>query len=174
MKKIGIFGGTFDPIHIGHLTILRHFIQKCALNHCYVVPNKVSPFKQNKVNMLSDVARMALIEEKMQDIPNVTVSLYEIEKAEVSYSIDTVLHFKMLHPNDELFLLIGFDVALDFSKWKEYEKILDLVQIVIATRPEPPTALEKQQVDDIFVGRKVIWLDNPIVDITGTQIRGEM
>ena len=113
--SIGIFGGTFDPFHKGHISILNDFILKCDLSLCYVVPNKCSPFK-NRSNLFSDKERINIIERKIRSIPKAKLSLFEIQKDRTSYTIDTLIHFQIIHSNDKLFLLIGSDVANEFCK----------------------------------------------------------
>jgi nicotinate-nucleotide adenylyltransferase len=114
MNKIGIFGGTFDPIHYGHINILNCFIEKCNLDICYIIPAKCSPFKQNKTNMYSDDERIKLIEKEIINIPKIKISRYEIDNTEISYTINTITYFKNQFTDVELFLLIGYYVATQF------------------------------------------------------------
>ena len=116
MQKIGLFGGTFDPIHLGHTTILNCFIEKCELDQCYVIPAKCSPFKQDKSNKYTDEERISLIEAELISIPKAVLSLFEINNHCVSYSINTITYFKEHHPASDLHLLIGFDAAVSFHK----------------------------------------------------------
>ena len=116
MKKIGLFGGTFDPIHLGHTTIIECFINKCNLDICYIIPAKCSPFKQDQINLHPDNDRISLIQNAIKNIPNAKLSLFEINNTEISYSINTIQYFKQIYPNDEIFLLIGYDVAMTFHK----------------------------------------------------------
>jgi nicotinate-nucleotide adenylyltransferase len=170
--NIGLFGGTFDPIHIGHITIAECFVQVCELDVCYFIPAKCSPFKQSKINMFSDGERCKLLAEAIKDNPKFLLSKYELEHDSISYTSDTLQYFKALYPNDKIFLLLGTDQTIKFNEWKNYEWIIDNATIVIATRPEPLPATDKKHIDEIFK-HHCIWLNNPIVDITSTKIRAK-
>ena len=171
MKNIGLFGGTFDPFHLGHSTIIRSFIQKCNIDICYIIPAKCSPFKQNKINKFSDEERILLINNEIKNIPNTKLSLFEINKNEISFFIDTINHYKKKHPTDNFFLLIGYDVAITFHKWKDFSQILSLSTVVIANRTENNTHEHDIQIQKTFENYQPIWLDNPIIDISSSQLR---
>ena len=171
MKKVGLFGGTFDPIHKGHIKIAELFVEKCDLDICYFIPTKNSPFKVAKQKMFSDEERCAKIEFATSANNKFELCKYEIENTNISYSVDTVGHFKDKFSDAELFLLIGTDQAINFHLWREHEKILELVCVVIATRPEKLTADEQIQIEKTFDSKKHLWLNNPIIDITSTKIR---
>ena len=173
MKKNGLFGGTFDPIHTGHIKIAELFVEICNLDMCYFIPNKKSPFKINKINKYSDKERCEKIEKVISKNPNFKLCDFEIKKSEISYSIETILYFCEMFSTSELYLLIGSDQAKDFDKWKDFQKILELVKLVIATRPEGISAAEKMEIEQKLnlQSNKIIWLNNPIFDITSTKIR---
>jgi nicotinate-nucleotide adenylyltransferase len=171
MKKIGLFGGTFDPVHQGHLGIAELFVEKYELNICYFIPTKNSPFKIEKTKMFSDEMRCQKIEEMILGYPKFELCKYEIENSEISYTVETVRYFKDKFPNENLFLLIGTDQAINFHLWKDYEKILELVCVVIATRPEKITTEEQTQIEKTFHDKNFSLLNNPIFDITSTRIR---
>jgi len=172
MQKIGIFGGTFAPFHIGHLTIVKCFIEQCELDKCYIVPNKCSPFKTDVDILHSNAKRLEIIEKNIIDIHNMELCLYELNnEVEISYSIDTIKYFREIYTAADLFLLIGNDVALHFGKWKNYEEILEMVKIVIAARDDKHNEDNNKQLDKIFGVWGYILLENPIVDISSTAIR---
>ena len=171
MEKIGLFGGTFDPVHNGHLKIAELFVEKCELDICYFIPAKNSPFKIAKPKMFSDEERCQKIEQIIFENSKLQLCKYELESSEVSYTVDTVEYFKNKYFGSELFLLVGTDQAINFHLWKEFEKILEKVCVVIATRPEIITENERKQIEKNFYCKKYLWLKNPIIDITSTKIR---
>lgn len=171
--KIGIFGGTFDPPHFGHITIAKCFINECLLDMCYFVPNKRSPFKLTKENMLNDQERINAITKMLKNNDKMKICDYEISKDAISYSIDTVQYFKREFSHDELFLLIGEDQALHFNKWRHYEQILEICNIIIARRPEMLSNEAQIQIKNIFQNAKCQYLSNPIINITSSLLRAE-
>ncbi len=168
MQNIGIFGGTFDPFHIGHLTIVKCFIEKCSLDKCFIVPAKCSPFKVDKNNLYNNNERIKTIKKYIKGIDKLEISLYEVNNPNpVSYTIDTINYYKNKYNIADIFLLIGYDAAIHFEKWKDYKTILDIAGIVIANRGEDN---DKEILKKIFVNG-YIDLNNPLINISSTSIR---
>ncbi len=143
MRKIILFGGSFDPIHLGHLDMAK--VAKNAVNADEVIfilakhPRWKSPGVD--VNARLDMLRLAV-----QKVNGFSISLYEVDSdAEINYTIDTVLHFREVYPTAELFYLIGFDEVALFPKWKEPEKLSQTVHLLAYGRPGYP--LDKTIVD---------------------------
>jgi len=171
MKNIGLFGGTFDPVHEGHIHIAEVFTSQFELDLCIFVPANISPFKiKNKDAMYSAAERLSLLKIKTEKNSKFYISEHEITSGGISYTIDTVTHFYDLYPNSNLFLLIGTDQAIKFNMWKDYEKILKLVTVVIAKRQPLPTQEEIIYINNIF-NNKAKWLDNKIIPVSSTEIR---
>lgn len=130
--KIGIFGGSFDPIHIGHITLVRRALDLLQLDRVVVIPAFVSPFKVEKPPRASEVDRLQMVKLAFFDQKDVEVSDIEIKKRGVSYTIDTIRELKSQYSNtDELFLLLIEDQVSTFPRWKAYEEILALAHVVI-------------------------------------------
>lgn len=129
--KIGIFGGSFNPIHIGHQNIADDAIRFLSLDKLIFVPAHKSPFKK-KIKYEDDNHRINMIKlilkEKME------VSDFEVKRKGTSYTIDTVKYFKSIYPKDELVLIIGSDQLYKLHKWRDIEKITKLAQIVVFRR----------------------------------------
>jgi len=165
LDKIGIYGGTFDPIHLGHLIIAQCFVEQFSLDKCFFVPAKISPFKTDQTTTFSDEERTMMIELSIQGNPLFSVETYELSTAEISYTINTVNYFKEKYPNSELYLLIGYDQAINFDKWKESAKIKEITKVVVARR-----IVNHKEYTDNFPNN-FIALNNPIISISSTYLR---
>ncbi len=130
MKRI-IFGGTFDPIHKGHESILKSAMQHTGATSCILVPNLKTTYKQTTTNPIDRLNMVKIVAQKN----HWDVSEYEISQTnQVSYTINTVKHFKALYPMDELYLLIGSDQLNVFDTWYQYQDILNYVTLLIYPR----------------------------------------
>lgn len=129
--KIALFGGSFNPIHKGHIKIAKLAIKNLNLDQLIFIPCQKNPFKKN-VNYADSNKRLAMIKMVLED--KMDVSTFEIKQEGPSYTIETVKHFKNKYPNDELFLIIGSDNLSKLQKWKNIDQISKLVQIVIFKR----------------------------------------
>ncbi|MDR0904107.1 MAG: nicotinate (nicotinamide) nucleotide adenylyltransferase [Ruminococcus sp.] len=135
--KIGIFGGTFDPPHIGHINAVSSAKRMLSLDRVIVVPAYVSPFKINREVTAPEhrleMAKLAF------DKPFSDISDYEVSKGGVSYTIDTIRHFAGLYPNSAYTLILGTDAFLGFDKWYKYREILSLVNLAVVARSAEDT-----------------------------------
>jgi len=162
MEKIGIFGGTFDPIHLGHLITARSVKEIRNLSQIIFIPAKTSPLKQD-IESASPKHRFEMTKLAVEDFPDFSVSDYEINNSEISYSINTIKYFKNLYKNIDL--IIGYDNFLVFDKWYEWEEILELVDVVVLKRFfENPVQGKMKLANFIFV-------DSPTIQISSTVIR---
>ncbi|MGA2775767.1 MAG: nicotinate-nucleotide adenylyltransferase [Candidatus Omnitrophota bacterium] len=159
--KIGILGGTFNPIHTGHLILAEEAREKLKLNKIIFVPAHLPPHKDN-----SDIAqaqqRFAMLKLALKGNKHFAVSNIEIKRQGRSYTIDTLKEFKKLYPNDELFFLIGSDLLKYLDEWKDLGEIIKMVKFITATRPGYP--LEK-------IPTYISTLPIRAVDISAFEIR---
>lgn len=132
--KIGIFGGTFNPPHIGHLIVAEHVRSELSLDKIFFVPAEIPPHKLNQ-NVASSDHRLAMLRLAIQDNPRFDVSEIELRRGGVSFTVDTLRELTTEHPHDQFFLLIGMDNLSEFYTWKSPEKILELATVVVMTRP---------------------------------------
>lgn len=143
-----IFGGSFDPVHNGHLNLVKQVSGRAGLDEVIVMPAGISPFKQNMERIpASGRQRFEMCRLAFRDVPHVTVSDYEISQPEVSYTINTVRRLKEQYPSDELFLIIGSDMLLSFHRWRNFEEILSMCGLIAASRESGQSdisELEKQ------------------------------
>jgi len=165
--KVGLFGGSFDPIHNGHLQLARWTKNKLFLDRIIFIPAAVPPHKQ-LMNMAPSTHRKRMIQIAIEDYPEFDVSDVELKREGVSYTIDTIFYFqkKLSLKNDNLFLIIGADSLLDFSNWKDPDKIINNCQLVVLQRP----GINLEQALAKFKQRAII-LQSPLIDISATEIR---
>ena len=122
MAKIGIYGGTFNPIHHGHLHILRQFMEQLSLNRAILIPDRVPPHKPAH-DMAPAEDRLAMCRLAVKDMEGVTVSDMEMKRQGKSYTADTLRELKIQFPEDELFLLMGEDMFLTVDHWYQPDVI---------------------------------------------------
>lgn len=165
--KIGIFGGTFDPIHIAHLLLAEWIKEEFNLSKIIFVPAATPPHKQNQ-KMTPPLLRLQMVQLAIQRNPVFEASNFEIEKGDISYSIDTIHHFRQRHqlPAKQLFFIIGADSLLELTLWRNPEQILRDCQVVVYQRRGYDITKAKKK----FL-RHVILLDNPIIEISSSTIR---
>lgn len=169
-SNIGIFGGTFNPIHNAHLNIAESFVREINLDLCYFVPAYQSPFRINESDIISPEYRLEMVEIALKKKSKFSVLKYEIEKKETSYTIDTVKHIRELHSNDNLFLLIGGDQAKSFYLWNKYKEILSLVELCIIKRPNfSIDEITQQKLTSDNKQARIIQTE--LYDISASQIR---
>lgn len=137
--KIGLFGGSFDPIHSGHLIVAESIKEKLSLDKVIFVPAAQNPLKNHSV-IASNQDRVNMIHLAIQDNPHFQVSEIELSRGGASYTIDTVRDLKAALPAGvKLFWIAGIDILNKLHLWKEIETLKKLVQFVIVSRPNSPS-----------------------------------
>ncbi len=139
-KRIGILGGTFNPVHTGHLILAEEVREKLGLDKVVFVPTFLAPHKDNS-GLAEASDRFRMIELAIKGNPYFAVSDIEIKRKGRSYTIDTVKEFKKLYGRDELYFITGSDLLTYLGEWKDLDEIIKIVKFVVATRPGYP--LEK-------------------------------
>jgi len=162
--KIGLFGGTYNPVHNAHLFIAEEVIDFFDLDKLFIIPAYIQPFKKNH-DVLNSKKRIELIKEAI-DNDKIAVSDYEIKQKSISYSIKTVKEFSK---KGDIYFIIGSDSAFYFDKWKNYNKIIDMVKkIVVFPRKGYPKNKIKDKVKSFD---KFTFLNTLILEISSTDIR---
>ena len=173
--KIGIIGGTYNPVHNAHLEIAGLFREQMQLGRCFFVPANISPFKTEDLSAIEIPSehRVAMLELALADFPDFEIEMFEILKKGISHTYDTILYFKNKFPNAELHLLIGDDQAALFTNWGNWEKILKSASLCIANRNKEMDISTKNQILNTLTidGKIPFWLDTPIIDISSSMIR---
>ena len=133
--RLGLFGGTFDPIHIGHLRAALEVKQGFALDQIFIIPAALPPHK--KGHQVADAAdRLKMVELGVRDYPGFSVSDIELQRSGPSYSIDTINHFKNSSNQDaEIFFISGLDAFLEIDTWKSYKELLRQIAFIVIARP---------------------------------------
>ncbi len=163
MKAVGILGGTFDPIHLGHLITARAVREIRKLDKIIFVPAFISPFKKNN-RTAEALHRLKMVQLSIEGIPYFDCSDIEIKRENISYTIDTLRKMKEHYKNLEL--IIGFDNIIDFSKWKKPDSILEIAKIVVLKREASNEPADK---DKYFNSAE--FVETPIIEISSSEIR---
>lgn len=166
--KIGILGGTFDPIHQGHLTLARAAQKQFGLDKVLFVPVFIPPHKSSRRDIVPAPYRYRMVELAIRHEPDFEISHAELDRPDISYTIDTLMTLKKLHSKDELFLILGSDAFLEFASWREPQEIRKLVHFLIAPRKEED--LKKGKIRLPFEDG-VSWVQMPICPISSSDIR---
>jgi nicotinate-nucleotide adenylyltransferase len=162
--KIGLFFGSFNPIHVGHLIIAQHLLNVSDLDKIWMVVSPHNPLK-DKSTLAKDFDRLHLVRLATEDHSKIKASNIEFTLPKPSYTIDTLTHLKEKFPEEDFSLIMGSDNLHSLPKWKNYEKILEQYDIRIYKRPNSP-------VSEIWENHpKIKIYDAPLLDISSTFIR---
>ncbi|MBN2160863.1 MAG: nicotinate-nucleotide adenylyltransferase [Spirochaetes bacterium] len=163
--KIGIFGGTFNPIHYGHLINAEIIRSDFNLDKIILVPSRYPVHKKLDGDVPAQ-ERYAMAVLAVAGLQEFDVSRIEIDREGPSYTITTVEELRAAYPESELHLIIGTDSLATFASWREKDRLLSSVQIIVMRRPG-----QERPPDMDFGGHIVRFAENPLVDISSTEIR---
>lgn len=172
MKRKGIFGGTFDPIHNGHLHIAYEALYKLGLDKVIFIPSGNPPHKTDKI-VTDAQLRFTLVKETIENEKKFEVSDYEIKKKNLSYTYETLKFFNSLQPETEWYFITGVDCLMQIDTWKNVHQILNQCKFVVFNRPgyrKQDIENQKRKIEEKY-DKKIIFLDIPILEISSTQIR---
>jgi nicotinate-nucleotide adenylyltransferase len=161
--KIGLFFGSFNPIHMGHMIIANIMVESTDLDKVWFVVSPQNPFKPAK-GLLHEFDRYDMVRAAVYDNYKLEVSDIEFNLPKPSFTIHTLVHLKEKHPNKEFKIIIGEDNLESFTKWKNHERILDDYGLYVYPRPGAKTSELKQH-------SNVKMVDAPLLDISATFIR---
>lgn len=140
--KIGILGGTFDPIHQGHLLLARSAQKQHQLDKILFVPALIPPHKTGRRDMTPAPYRYRMVELALKHESGFEISPIEFDRPEISYTVETLRVLRKKYPGDDFFLIVGADAAAEISQWKEAEKIRKMAALLVAGRPGYPVLEE--------------------------------
>ena len=171
MERIGIYGGSFDPPHIGHIQAAKQAVEALQLDRLFVIPVASPPHKGGC--RASEAHRLEMVRLALQDEHKIQVSDHEIARGGTSYTYETVEAFRDKYPQAQLYLLMGSDMFQSFHTWKHPEKILEQVNPVVFCRGDKDEKTKNQAQKETLEaqGHKAVLLDNPVLEISSTQMR---
>ena len=165
MKKIGLYFGTFNPIHIGHLTIANHMVEYSDLDEIWMIVTPHNPFK-NKSSLLDNHHRLEMVYKATENYPKIIPSDIEFKLPQPNYTINTLVHLEERHPNKSFSLIMGEDNLKSLHKWKNYETILENYNVYVYPR------ISENKIPEQFLNNpKIIKVAAPIMEISSTFIR---
>ena len=165
MKKIGLYFGTFNPIHIGHLILANHFAETTDLDEVWLVVTPQNPMKR-KDSILDNHHRLELVYKATYDYPKLRPSDIEFGLPMPNYTINSLTHIEEKHPDKQFVLLMGEDNLVSFPKWKNYELILDRYELYVYPRKTDRTIPKQFQNNP-----KINLIDAPQIELSSSAIR---
>jgi len=165
MKKIGLYFGTFNPIHIGHLILANHFAETTDLDEVWLVVTPQNPMKR-KDSILDNHHRLELVYKATYDYPKLRPSDIEFGLPMPNYTINSLTHLEEKHPDKQFVLLMGEDNLVSFPKWKNYELILERYELYVYPRKTDRTIPKQFQNNP-----KINLIDAPQIELSSSAIR---
>ena len=166
--KVGLYFGTFNPIHIGHLVIANHMVEFSDLDQVWFVVTPQSPFK-TKQSMLDNYQRLEMVYRATEDYPKLRPSDIEFNLPQPNYTINTLVYLQEKYTDYEFALIMGEDNLNSFHKWKNHEVILENHELYVYPRISQDTTE-----NDLRQSKKVHLIDAPIMEISSTFIRNSI
>lgn len=152
MKHIGLFGGTFNPIHFGHLRPAQEVLERFALDKIVFIPSALPPHKHT--TYLTDAKyRLEMIRLAIQDCPHFEASDVEVQRCGHSYTIDTIRYFTSILSDSKLYFIIGTDAFWDIDSWKSYQELFSLISFIVMSRPGSSDNIDGKALQDYLKKR---------------------
>lgn len=170
--KIGILGGTFDPIHIGHLISAEYAREFLELDKVLFMPSGLHPFKVNDTITSSDM-RVEMTSLAIAENPYFDISLIGVNRNDTNYTIDDIMDLKEENPNDEIYFIIGSDIIDEIEKWKDFYKLARLCKFVLFDRwgRDEERIDEKIKELELLYKLDIVKIKSPVIEISSTAIR---
>ena len=173
MERIGIYGGTFNPVHVGHYRGAQYAREALGLDRILMIPDKIAPHKQLPEGSASAQQRLEMVRLGLPQDRAIEASSVSLDRDGPSYAYETVAQIRTMYPQAKLYLLLGDDMLPGFPNWRQPEMLLKEAALAVFCRGGaavlPAITQAKDQVE--AMGGEVILLDNPITDISSTQLR---
>ena len=165
--RLGIFGGTFDPPHVGHLLAASDAFEHLALDQLVLVPAATQPLKAGRVTA-SAADRLAMVRLTAGTDPRLETDSVEVDREGLSYTVDTLAEFARRFPSAEMFLLVGADVLSTFRQWRHPQTILELATLAVLRRADSEGAVVEM---DAELSRRAAFIPTRRIDVSSTEIR---
>ncbi len=182
-NRIGLYGGTFDPVHLGHLKVARSVLELFEIEKVLFVPAQLAPHKLTRP-VTASLHRYAMLALATQDDPALAISTYELDGSDRRFTVDTIGHFQQeLGDEYELFFIMGADSWSEIKTWREWQRLLSMVHHVVVTRPGYDVEVHDEVSDRIVDLRsrelsttnwsapKIFFTDIVFEDVSATEIR---
>jgi nicotinate-nucleotide adenylyltransferase len=167
VTRVGLFGGTFDPPHVGHLAIAESARRSAGLDEVLFVPTRRNPLKDDEPTV-SAADRYEMVRRALENAPGLRASRVELDREGPSYTIDTLR--TVAREGQELFLVLGADALRDVPRWREAPRVLELATLLVAKRPAAPEP-ELGAIRALSPRARVRLLDSPLVDLSSRELR---
>ena len=173
MKRIGIYGGTFNPPHMGHLEAAKYAVEALNLDLLLLIPDRTAPHKVLPQGSPTPEQRLEMLKLAVRDLDRIEVSALALEREGPSYTADTVEQLRQIYPDAELVLLMGADMLERFAQWKNADRILEHADLACFSRGlrGEEARIEAAVRELEAAGARVTRLRNPVIDISSTQLR---
>ena len=172
MKKIGILGGTFDPVHYGHIGLANDASEEAGLDEVIMIPAKIQPFKRDR-RITSGEDRFEMVDLVADQYDGISVSEFELRQDSVSYTYLTMRHMQELYSDAKLYFISGTDSFLKIESWTNADELLERYSYIVGTRPgyRQDELKETMERVNLKFGTEVINIHNRQMDISATVIR---
>ena len=187
-ERVGLFGGTFDPVHCGHIRAAEEVCKRFSLDRVLFIPSFIPPHKE-RAGIAPAHDRLRMVELACREEPRFAASSIEVDAGETSYSILTLERIKRIHPGAWIFFVLGVDAFLEIETWRDHERVLKECLFIVITRPgyrleqaeripggprgeEVHHVSENEKIgEDLFRTRRIFFLPIPALDISSTEVR---
>lgn len=170
MKKVGLFFGSFNPIHIGHLILANYILENTDMDELWFVVSPQNPFKDKK-SLLKDHNRLDMVERAVKNYPKMRASNVEFSLPKPSYTIDTLTYLHEKFPNNSFSLIMGEDNLASLNKWKNAETLIKNHQIIVYPRIFEGDTSASQSASDMRNYENISLIKAPIIELSATEIR---
>jgi nicotinate-nucleotide adenylyltransferase len=175
--RLGLFGGSFDPIHYGHITPVKEAKEILGIDRVVYLPTAEPPHKPGR-QFAPPYSRFAMVELALLDEPDLEVSPLELTPDRPAFTVDSLLFFKGLYPDAELFLIIGGDSFAELHTWRSWEEIVELAELVVLMRPDSGWSQLRNrvppQIASLAESDRVHFVSNTPIAVSATELRDRL
>ena len=174
--RIAVYGGSFNPPHLGHIEAAREAARELKADKLIVVPAARPPHREMELESPTPEQRLALTKLAFGDIPNVEISDMELKRPGPGYTVDTLEAIRAQYPNAVIFLLMGEDMFLTFEQWKDYRRIMELAELAIFLRNREGDVYVRGELDhyEVIYGARCTMIGCRIIQISSTELREQL